>query len=50
MSRDLLYIKKQTFWLDVKLIVLSLCISSLGKCEYRGKNCAGKEPKVQDNR
>jgi lipopolysaccharide/colanic/teichoic acid biosynthesis glycosyltransferase len=34
---DLLYIKKQSFWLDLKLIVLSLWITSRGKWEYRGR-------------
>ena len=33
---DLLYIKRQTLWLDVKLIVLSLWITVRGKWEYRG--------------
>jgi lipopolysaccharide/colanic/teichoic acid biosynthesis glycosyltransferase len=34
---DLLYIKKQSFWLDLQLIVLSLWITSRGKWEYRGR-------------
>ena len=33
---DLLYIKRQTFWLDVKLVVLSVWITVRGKWEYRG--------------
>jgi len=33
---DLLYIKRQTLWLDVKLIVLSLWITVRGRWEYRG--------------
>lgn len=36
---DLLYIKKQTFWLDIKLIGISIWLCSLGKCEYRGWKC-----------
>lgn len=36
---DRLYIKKQTFWLDIKLIGLSIWLCSLGKCEYRGWKC-----------
>jgi lipopolysaccharide/colanic/teichoic acid biosynthesis glycosyltransferase len=34
---DLLYIKKQTFWLDLKLIVLSFWITARGKWEHRRK-------------
>lgn len=34
---DLLYIKKQSFWLDLKLIMLSIWITLRGKWEYRGK-------------
>lgn len=34
---DLLYVKKQTFWLDVKLIALSLWITLRGKWESRSK-------------
>jgi len=34
---DLLYIKKQSFWLDLKLIALSVWISLRGKWEYRGR-------------
>jgi len=34
---DLLYIRKQSFWLDVRLIVLSFWISFRGKWETRGK-------------
>lgn len=34
---DLLYIKKQSFWLDLKLIFLSLCITSRGKWESRDR-------------
>jgi lipopolysaccharide/colanic/teichoic acid biosynthesis glycosyltransferase len=33
---DLLYIKRRTLWLDLKLIVLSLWITVRGKWEYRG--------------
>lgn len=33
---DLLYIKKQSFWLDLKLIALSVWITLRGKWEYRG--------------
>lgn len=32
---DLLYIKKQTFWLDIRLILLSFWISARGKWESR---------------
>ncbi len=32
---DLLYIKKQTFWLDLKLIALSFWITLRGKWESR---------------
>jgi lipopolysaccharide/colanic/teichoic acid biosynthesis glycosyltransferase len=34
---DLLYVKKQSFWLDLKLIALSFWITLRGKWEYRGK-------------
>jgi len=34
---DLLYIKNQSFWLDIKLILLSFWITFHGKWEYRGK-------------
>ncbi len=34
---DLLYIKKQSFWLDLKLIFLSFYITLKGKWEHRGK-------------
>ena len=34
---DLLYIKRQTFWLDLKLIALSFWISFRGKWEHRGR-------------
>jgi len=34
---DLLYIKKQTLWLDLKLIALSFWITARGKWEHRGK-------------
>ncbi len=34
---DLLYIRKQSFWLDVRLIVLSFWVSFRGKWETRGK-------------
>ena len=34
---DLLYIEKQSFWLDLKLIFLSFWISLRGKWELRGK-------------
>jgi len=34
---DLLYIKKQTFWLDLKLIGLSFWITLRGKWEHRGR-------------
>jgi len=34
---DLLYIKKQTFWLDLRLIALSVWITVRGKWEYRGR-------------
>jgi len=34
---DLLYIRKQSFWLDLRLIVLSFWISFRGKWESRGK-------------
>jgi colanic acid biosynthesis glycosyl transferase WcaI len=34
---DLLYIRRQTFWLDMKLIVLSFWITFRGKWEVRGK-------------
>jgi len=32
---DLLYIRKQSFWLDVRLIVLSFWVSFRGKWETR---------------
>ena len=34
---DLLYIRKQSFWLDVRLITMSFWISFRGKWETRGK-------------
>ena len=34
---DLLYIKRQTFWLDMKLITLSFWITLRAKWEHRGK-------------
>ena len=34
---DLLYIKKQSFWLDLKLIGLSFWITLRGKWEHRGR-------------
>jgi len=34
---DLIYIRKQSFWLDVRLIALSFWISFRGKWETRGK-------------
>lgn len=34
---DLLYIKKQTFWLDLRLIALSFWITVRGKWESRGR-------------
>lgn len=34
---DLLYIRKQTFWLDLKLIALSFWITFRGRWESRGK-------------
>ncbi len=33
---DLMYIRRQTFWFDVRLIVLSFWISFRGKWEHRG--------------
>ena len=34
---DLLYIKKQSLWLDLKLIGLSFWITFRGKWEHRGR-------------
>jgi lipopolysaccharide/colanic/teichoic acid biosynthesis glycosyltransferase len=34
---DLLYIRKQSLWLDLKLIILSFWITLRGKWEYRGR-------------
>ena len=34
---DLLYVKKHTFWLDLKLIALSFWITFRGKWEDRGR-------------
>lgn len=34
---DVLYIRRQSFWLDLKLIALSIWITVRGKWEYRGK-------------
>ncbi len=34
---DLLYVRKQSFWLDVRLIVLSFWISFRGRLEHRQK-------------
>ena len=47
---DLLYIKKQTFWLDMKLIGLSIWICGLGKCEYRGWKCRRPGTRARKNR
>ncbi len=33
---DLLYIRRQSFWLDIRLIVLSFYISFRGRWEVRG--------------
>lgn len=33
---DLLYVKKQSFWLDLKLVLLSFWITFRGKWEHRG--------------
>jgi lipopolysaccharide/colanic/teichoic acid biosynthesis glycosyltransferase len=37
---DLLYIRRRSFWLDVKLIALSFWISFRGKWEHRGSKVA----------
>lgn len=34
---DALYIKKQSFWLDLKLIALSFWITFRGTWEHRGR-------------
>jgi len=34
---DLLYVRKQSFWLDLRLIIMSFWISFRGKWETRGK-------------
>jgi lipopolysaccharide/colanic/teichoic acid biosynthesis glycosyltransferase len=34
---DLLYIRRQNFWLDLRLIALSFYISFLGRWEVRGE-------------
>jgi len=34
---DLLYIRKQTFWLDCRLIALSFWITFRGRWEHRGR-------------
>jgi rhamnosyl/mannosyltransferase len=34
---DVLYIRKQTFWLDIRLIALSFWITFRGKWEHRGR-------------
>jgi lipopolysaccharide/colanic/teichoic acid biosynthesis glycosyltransferase/glycosyltransferase involved in cell wall biosynthesis len=34
---DLLYIRRQSFWLDVRLILLSFWITARGRWEHRGK-------------
>ena len=39
---DLLYIKRRTFWLDVKLVVLSVWISLRGKWESRERSKLGR--------
>ena len=36
---DLLYLKKQSLWFDLRLIVLSFWITFRGKWEAPGKNC-----------
>jgi lipopolysaccharide/colanic/teichoic acid biosynthesis glycosyltransferase len=33
---DLLYVRRQDFWLDLRLIMLSFYISFLGRWEVRG--------------
>ena len=39
---DLLYIRKQSFWLDVRLIAVSFWISFRGKWEKRSKKSRGR--------
>ncbi len=34
---DLLYIRKQSLWLDLRLIVLSFWITARGRWEHRGR-------------
>ena len=34
---DVLYIRKQSFWLDIRLIALSFWITFRGKWEHRGR-------------
>ncbi len=34
---DLFYIRRRNFWLDLRLILLSFCISFLGRWEVRGR-------------
>jgi len=40
---DLLYIRKQSFWLDLRLIVMSFWVSFRGKWETRGKKVCVKK-------
>ena len=40
---DLLYIKTRTFWLDLKLIVISFWITFRGRWEPQGKNAGARE-------
>ena len=47
---DLLYIKKQTFWLDLKLIGRSILLCCLGRCEYRGWECRRARGPAQKQR
>ncbi len=41
---DLLYIRRRTFWLDLRLIILSFYISMLGRWEVRGNKLRSSRP------
>jgi lipopolysaccharide/colanic/teichoic acid biosynthesis glycosyltransferase len=48
---DLLYIEQQTFWLDLKLLLLSLWRSAQGQCEQRQRpRYPGAESAEQESR
>lgn len=43
---DLLYIRRQSFWLDLRLVLLSFWITAHGAWERRGRNVGGRRRKA----